>query len=125
MAKPTVNGMDICMLPFLRGLTAVTVKRGWVHDAGRGSEELERVIQFDTLCQAPCLGAACRQPGTAQHLTFKEINYLSVVNHLSVNYQNVPLVGRLIIKVTPSCGIMQPLIWMLGLTHGGWGEIQP
>lgn len=48
-----------------------------------------------------------------KYLTAKEINSPLVLGCLSVNYQNVPSVGRLIIKVAPFFGIMQSLVWVL------------
>lgn len=60
-----------------------------------------------------------------KHLTAKEINSPLVLSCLSVNYQNVPSVGRLIIKVAPFFGIMQSLVWVLSLTSRRRNRIQP
>lgn len=48
-----------------------------------------------------------------------------LISYLSVNYQEILLVGRLIIKGAPSFGVIQPLVWVLGLASGGWAGIQP
>ena len=42
-----------------------------------------------------------------------------------MDYQNVPFVGRLLIKVASSFGIMQPLVWVLDLAVETGVEFSP
>lgn len=91
---------------------------------GGGNEEVERVIQSH-IVPGSMLWVASGQSGRAKHLTSKKINPPLVLSYLSVDCQSVPFVGRLSIKVATSFGIMQPLVWVLGLASGRQSGIQP